>query len=64
MNGLNKYTTTIIVVIFICVTFLTYTGKVTPHLISTLIGAVIGYVLKQGATFTACFPQARSPSLS
>lgn len=46
---LNAYSAIVIVAIFGCVTFLTYTSKIPAHTITALVGVVVGWLLKTGA---------------
>lgn len=63
MSSLNVYSTILVSVVFICVSVLTYAGKISPHVITTLTGLVGGWLLKQGATTVAEVRAARATPL-
>jgi hypothetical protein len=63
MTSLNIYSTILVSVVFICVSVLTYAGKVSPHVITTLVGFISGWLLKQGATTVAEVRAARATPL-
>ena len=63
MSSLNIYSTILVSVVFICVSILTYAGKISPHVITTLTGLVGGWILKQGATTMAEARAARATPL-
>ncbi len=63
MSGLNVYSTILVSIVFICVSVLTYAGKISPHVVTTLTGLVGGWLLKQGATTVAEVRAARATPL-
>lgn len=63
MSNLNIYSTILVSVVFICLSILTYAGKISPHVITTLTGLVGGWLLKQGATTVAEARAARATPL-
>jgi len=50
---MNVYSTIIIVVMLICMTILTYIGKLSPHAITVFVGTIAGWILKTGAVSLA-----------
>jgi hypothetical protein len=57
---MNAYTAGIIVIMFGCVTFLTYTHNIPSQTITGLIGVVAGWALKTGTNSVTAAVRARA----